>query len=91
MNTAMMLMMWAPAIDAAGSYQRAKRAGLIGGELPGSVERSILSAVPRRLGGTLDHPDAEGDWRRMVDDLVRDRDIDMEQMRRFAANAGNAL
>jgi hypothetical protein len=65
----------APAIEAAGSVERAVACGLIGGVLPAAV----LSRVPASRGGSAEGGEVE--WAAVVAAAVSGRRVDMERMR----------
>ncbi len=65
----------APAIEAAGSVERAVACGLMGGSLPAAV----LSRVPASRGGSAEGGEVE--WAAVVAAAVSGRRVDMERMR----------
>jgi hypothetical protein len=65
----------APAIEAAGSVQRAVACGLMGGVLPAAV----LSRVPASRGGAAEGGEVE--WAGVVAAAVASRGVDMGRMR----------
>ena len=74
----------APAIEAAGSLDRAVEAGAIGGNR--EVVEVLRRLVPARLGGKVTDPNADADWQKVVDEAVAARHIDMEKMRQLIAS-----
>ena len=79
-----LLEMTAPAIEAAGSIQRAVRLGVIGGAP--MITRQLERLVPESRGGRWKHPKADELWNRIVQRAVRSRDLDLEGMKRFLAS-----
>lgn len=73
----------APSIEAAGTIQRAHDLGMIGdfGE-DDAMQRQLLALVPKSRGGRLDHPDADGDWVRMVESACRIEGRTLQDYRR---------
>ncbi len=65
----------APAIEAAGSVERASACGLIGGVLPAAV----LSRVPVSRGGAAEGGEVE--WAAVVAAAVAERRVDLDRMR----------
>ncbi len=65
----------APAIEAAGSVERAAACGLIGGVLPAA----LLARVPASRGGAAEGGEVE--WQSLVSWVVADRRLDMDRMR----------
>jgi hypothetical protein len=75
----------APAIEAAGSVQRAAACGLIGGSLPAAV----LSRIPASRGGSVEGGEVE--WAAVVAGAVSGRRVDMERMRAECARVEKLL
>ena len=76
----MMLDAIAPAVEAAGTIQRAVRLGVVGSF--GCVSLDMLTPViPKSRGGKCSHPDSESDWLELVADAVERRDLDLDAMR----------
>jgi hypothetical protein len=74
-TTARLVSIVAPAIEAAGSVERAVACGLIGGVLvPG-----VLSRVPASRGGSAEGGEVE--WASVVAAAVAERRVDMDRMR----------
>jgi hypothetical protein len=74
-----MLNLWAPAIEALGSYQRAKELRVIDGF--GINETQFLSIVPKSRGGTLEGPEVDADWQGVVSGALESRGTTLEALR----------
>jgi hypothetical protein len=77
----MLLSLSAPAIEAAGSVQRAFRFGILGCDP--ETAKELERMVPISRGGQIRHPDADKDWKAVVDEAVKERGIDMDGMREY--------
>ena len=84
MNLGMLLELSAPAIEAAGSIQRALRLGVMGCDE--ETAKQLEQFVPVSRGGRVKHPDVDRDWMEIVDKAVKDRGIDLEEMREHLRN-----
>lgn len=80
-NPAMLLEFFAPPIEAAGSLSTAIKLGLI--SAGDNDLKQLARFVPRSRGGLIDHPDADADWRIVVDESVRKSGYDLESTRRM--------
>lgn len=70
----------APAVEAAGTIQRARRLGVVGSF--GCISLDMLTpAIPKSRGGGCTDPDSESDWLELVAAAVERRDLDLDAMR----------
>jgi len=73
----------APQIEAAGSISAAVENGWIGGALD-----ELAAVVPASRGGSLQHPDADADWQKLVDGILAEKGVTLEEFRRELRQVG---
>lgn len=74
-----LLLLSAPAIEAAGSLDRAIRVGAI--QCDPHTAKQLRKTLPKSMGGKVDYPGVDDDWRKLVADMVKERNVDMVRMR----------